>query len=181
MLIFSVYENARNFCLNCEKYLQISHKTHEGGRLYLEFEGRILFINIIHPYLEYPRSEFQIKITTNENNDNHHNINIDSLLTKYKDFVIISSMDRIDNTSMIEMKFQAFQIFCQKKDTNGKKLALIQLLYNVFESSYVKNIEYIDKLTQIADNLNKTLENHHIEVIYCKNSKKSEFKIMFFN
>jgi len=194
LLIFSVFDHARNFCFNCEKYLQLSHKTHEGGRLYFEFEGRILFINIYHPYLEYPLNELHLNLEENNkeninsnnydllsainNVNNHQNIkNIEDLCKIYKDFLIITSMDKIDSSSMMEIKFQAFLLFAQKQTT--KKMVLIQLLYNVFEDSYVKNIEYIDKITQIANGINKSLGNNHIAVLYCNKIPRPSLNQLF--
>ena len=177
ILTFSVYDHARNFLFNCEKYLNLSHKTHEGGRLYLEFEGRILFINVYHPYLECP---FNVMHRSLESEENHHNSydllnsnqsnihnyqDIDSLCVNYQTYLMITSMDKIDSSSLIEMKFQSFFLFAQKQP--GKKMVLVQLLYNVFEDGYVKNTEYIDKLTQIANGINKKLTNQHIAVLYC--------------
>ena len=161
LLIFSVFDHARNFFLNCEKYLQLSYKTHEGGRLYYEFEGRILFINIMHHYIEYPIRALHPGFHTSKNSSN-----IKILREKYQDFCIIVSLDKSENSSMIEMKFEAFRSFCEKQQT-PKKFVLFQLIYDVFESAFVKNIEYIEKLTQTANKINKTLKEHHIELIFC--------------
>lgn len=163
LMIFSIFEHVRNFLLNCEQYLQITHKTHEGGRLYLEFDGRIIFINIIHPYLEFPRKDYHHNLDYCESKNP---LDLENLSQKYQDFIIIVSLDQIDNFSMIEMKFLAFQLFV--KSQTSKKIVLIQLLYNVFESCYVRNIEYLEKLSQIADNINKSFnDNNSIEVVYC--------------
>lgn len=191
VLIFSVYDHARNFLFNCEKYLQLSHKTHEGGRLYLEFEGRILLINVYHPFMESPFNEMHRSLVSefeeinhnnydllNSNQSNIHNYqDIDSLCANYKDYLMISSMDKIESSSLIEMKFHSFWLFAQKQ--SEKKIVMVQLLYNVFEDGYVKNTEYIDKLTQIANSINKKLVNQHIAVLYCNKVPRKKLVQLF--
>lgn len=174
LLTFSIHDHAMNFCLNCQKYLQISHKIHDGGRIYLEFEGKIILINVSHPFLDYPLKDF------------HRNLNFSSVKTnedleriyqKYHDYVIIVSMGEAYESSMFEMKFQAFKSFCQKQ--YPRKFVLIQIIYSTFELCFIKRTEYMDKLSRIADTINLELHENSIEVVYLDKYDKETLNKLF--
>lgn len=161
LLIFSIHDHAINFCLNCQNYLQISYKMNDGGRIYLEFESKIIAINILHPYIDFPLKDLSKSLNFHQNNKK---CSLEEVYEKYQNHIIILSMDEIYENAMFEMKFHAFKMFCQKQ--KNKKMVLVQFLYDSFELCYIKRVEYYEKLSQLTESINNEIGENQIELIY---------------
>lgn len=189
LLVFPAFDHARNFALICQKYLGIATRTQEGGRLYLEFDGRILLINVFHPYLAHPSEPPPFLEEPSGGGSDYDLLSssgpqlaargktLEQLCEDSPETVLIVGLDRIDSSSLVELKFQAFRGFAQ--GVLDRSFVLVELLYSVFEDGLAKNPEYIDRLTQIAKAANQSLGRHRIEVFYCNKVPRQSLRRLY--